>query len=51
MKNPFSVVIIQKDASTQRESQVRFDTTTGSPAWTLFTIWLKFTFSGKNKQA
>jgi len=51
MKHPFSVVIIEKDAATQRESQVRFDTATASPRWTLFTIWLKFLFSGKNKQA
>lgn len=46
MKRPFSVVIIEKDPAAQRETQVRYDTTTSMPRLKLFAIWLKYLLTG-----
>lgn len=46
MKRPFSVIIISKDPTTQREIHTRFDAQTSFPRLKLFSIFLKALFKG-----
>ena len=45
MKHPLSVVIITRDAKTQREIHTRFDAQTRFPRFRLFTIFFRSFFS------